>query len=315
MELSLNHLASKYIESIQISNFSSTTIRSYKFYIKRFLKFLEINQIKIISEITKEVLMDYQMYIAQDKNNLGKNHCIAYQNHFIKVAVYFCRFLTENDFVLKDPSKNIKYAKEPRNLPKDILSVTEVKKILDQPDINIPLGFRYRTILELFYSSAIRKEELRKLDLSDINYHNGTIMIRKGKGNKDRFVPIGNTVCKFLESYIHQVRLLFLNDNNDNTNALFLAKTGKRICKTTLDDTIKKYAKMTNIKKKVSCHTFRHTCATHLVNNGMNIRYVQEFLGHASLSSTQIYTRVAIRDLKRVLRKHHPREKIGRDLK
>ncbi|OGC04436.1 hypothetical protein A2276_08700 [candidate division WOR-1 bacterium RIFOXYA12_FULL_43_27] len=308
MGLSIEHLAAKYIESLLIANFSRRTIGNYRGTLGKFMGYLKSYQVDSPDQITKELLQDYQAFIAGEKNKFGRNNAVKSQNNTLKIAIYFCRFMADNDFILKDPTRGIRYAREPKCLPRDILSPAEAKKILEQPDHQTPTGYRDRAILELFYSSAIRNEELRNLDLSDLDCPNATLMVRHGKGNKDRYVPIGKTACQCLEGYLCHIRPVFLRDFKP-TDALFLSNRGTRIGHSCLDATIKKYARMAKLTKKVSPHTFRHTCATHLVNNGMNIRHVQALLGHASLSSTQIYTRVAISDLKRVLKKHHPREK------
>lgn len=145
--------------------------------------------------------------------------------------------------------------------------------------------------------------------MADIDFHTGTLIVREGKGGKDRYVPVGRTACQLIENYVHHVRQFFLRDGCP-TNALFVSGKGLRLGKSALDMLVRKYAKAAGIKKVISCHSWRHTCATHLINRGMDIRHVQALLGHASLDSTQIYTRVAIRDLQRVVRKFHPRERV-----
>lgn len=301
-----------FLESLMVTNHAPGTIREYRFALKRFFAFLESNQIKIAEEITRELLRDYQIYLAEEKNERGRIYRVAVQNNFLKGVIYLFRYLCDNDYLVKDPTRGIKYAREPKLLPRNILSQAEVRKILGQPDIHLPLGYRDRTILELLYSTGIRASEIRHIDINDINCHDGVLLIRKGKGNKDRYVPIGKSALQFIEGYMQHIRPGLLRDRV--SDALFVTEAGNRLGKTALDKLIRKYAKLANIKKVVSCHTFRHTCATHLVNNGMDIRHVQALLGHASLDSTQIYTRVAIRDLKRVIKKHHPREKQNTDL-
>jgi len=304
---SINYLVAQFIERLMARNLSKYTIQDYCYMLKCFVRFLEDNQIKTVEKISKKILLDYQTFNSQEKNKQGRMNTIVFQNFKLKVAAYFCKFLYENDHVNDNPARGVQYAKQPKLLPRNVPSEGEVAKIIEQPNLNIPLGFRDRAILEVLYSSGIRKAELINLDLADVDYQQGTMIIRQGKGNKDRYVPVGQVACQFLEAYIHHVRGLLLK--GQPSPALFVSLQCRRISLSYLCYVIKKYVKKAGIKKRITTHSFRHACATHLVNRGMDIRHVQVLLGHSCLSSTQVYTRVGIEDLKRVIKKYHPREK------
>jgi len=164
-----------------------------------------------------------------------------------------------------------------------------------------------RAIIEVFYSTGIRRNELINLEISDVDYHEGFVRINSGKGNKDRVVPIGKIACRYIENYVKGVRPMLVKDPRDNH--LFLTINGTKISENRVWQLVKTYSRKTKIKKNITTHTFRHTCATLMLKNKANIRHIQELLGHSSLDSTQVYTSVTITDLKEVHSKCHPREK------
>ena len=168
------------------------------------------------------------------------------------------------------------------------------------------LGYRDRVIMEVFYSTGIRRKELINLKLSDVNYPQGYLRINQGKGNKDRVVPLGSIACKYLENYIKGVRPELCGHNH--LEELFISRRHGPINPDSIGHLINKYRIKAGIKKRVGSHTFRHTVATHLVRNRANLRHVQEILGHKSLNTTQKYIQLTITDLKEAHRKYHPRE-------
>ncbi|MBU1121608.1 MAG: tyrosine-type recombinase/integrase, partial [Candidatus Omnitrophica bacterium] len=183
----------------------------------------------------------------------------------------------------------------------------EIKKLLKAPDIHIPIGYRDRTILEVFYSSGIRRQELVNLKPQDVDYEKGFLRVNRGKGGKDRVVPLGRIACKYLENYIKLVRIDLRRIKN--CEYLFISTLGNQMEVSTLRRMINRYVKKSRIEKRVTPHVFRHSMATHLIQDKANIRCVQEILGHKSLDTTQIYTQITITDLKEAHKSHHPREK------
>jgi integrase/recombinase XerD len=247
------------------------------------------------------------MTLFESLNSRGRPNSIAYQNRMLSAAKNFTKFLKDNDYIVSDPGRNVAYAKEPKRLPRGVLTPTEARKIIHAPDVKTAIGYRDRTIMEVLYSSAIRKEELNNLTLADVDYHDGFLRIIEGKGKKDRIVPIGRIACRYLENYIKSVRPELITDPYNNH--LFLTLRGKRFSKNVVWELIKKYAKKARIKKNVHPHTFRHSCATAMLKNKADIRTIQKLLGHASLDSTQVYTHLSITDLKNVHNRCHPRER------
>lgn len=304
---SLTSLREKYIQSLQVRNLAERTIEARVFMLARFFDYLAGRHVSGIDAISKGIILDYQTELYHTINKRGRPNSVTYQNSMISAVKGFMRFLKERDYIARDPSLDIPYAKLPKTLPRGILTNTEARRIINTPDTTCTLGYRDRTIMEVLYTTGIRKQELNNLGLTDVDYHDGFLRIDQGKGRKDRIVPLGRIACRYLENYIKSVRPELIKDPYNN--ALFLSTRGNRLSKNIVWEMVKKYAKKAKIKKNISPHTFRHTCATVMLRNKADIRAVQELLGHESLESTQIYTRVTIGDLKEVHRRCHPREK------
>jgi integrase/recombinase XerD len=217
----------------------------------------------------------------------------------------FTRYLKENDFMILDPGDAIKLPKKPKRLPKVILTTSELKKIIEAADIRTNQGYRNRVILEILYDTAIRRSELAGLKISNLDLASGFIHVR-GKGDKDRVVPMSERVCRLVENYIVMVWPAFLQQKD--SGHLILNRWGQKMDPNAVWAVVKRCVYLSGIKKNVSTHTFRHTCATHMLKNGAPVRHIQEMLGHESLESTQIYTRVTINDLKQIHAKYHPGE-------
>jgi integrase/recombinase XerD len=182
-----------------------------------------------------------------------------------------------------------------------------MKKLLKIPDTGTKEGYRDRAILEIFYSTGIRRGELLNLKKEDIDYEGGYLRVNQGKGSKDRVVPLGRIACKYAENYIKGIRPWFVNSRE--IPELFVGKKGYKLSNSGLGEIIKKYAVKSEIPKPISPHTFRRTCATEMIKNNANLMHVKEMLGHSSTEATQIYCNLSITDLKKAHAKYHPREK------
>lgn len=304
----MQSLIERYRDQLIILNYAVKTVKGNIFYLNRFLAWLKESGIGEITAVTRDVVRDYQTHLYEEINSrTGEPNSVTYQNRNILVVKSFFKFLSENDYLVGDPAKNIAYAKEPQRLPRSILTQSEAKKVLHAPDTKTVLGYRDRTILEVLYSTGIRKEELLNILLTDVDYNDGLVRINCGKGKKDRVVPLGKIACRYLENYIKAVRPSLIR--NPYNNHLFLSLRGNRLSKNMIWEIVKSYSGKAKIKKTISPHTFRHTCATLMLRNNANIRHIQELLGHASLDSTQVYASVSITDLKEVHARCHPRER------
>lgn len=300
-------LVNEYLKSLKVRNLCERTIKEANWRLAKFLEYLDARSIGQPLAITREVISSYQVELYEKINRLGKPNTVSFQNGMLSTVKRFTRYLKEHDYIVSDPAANIQYAKVPKSLPRGVLSSAEARKILHQTDTSCVIGYRDRTILEVLYSTGIRKEELGGLTLSDVDYTDGFLRVENGKGRKDRIVPLGQIACRYLENYIKSVRPELIKDPLDPH--LFLTSRGKALSKNVVWELSKKYARRAGIHKNVSPHTFRHTCATAMLKNKANIRAVQELLGHSSLNSTQVYTHLSITDLKEIHAQCHPREK------
>ncbi len=305
--VTLETLGREYIQSLRVRNFSERTIEGHRWRLAKFFLYLRRQGVDRFEQISKPLILDYQTEQYHCLSQRGRPRSVGYQNGMLAVAKSFTAFLKQRDYIISDPGRDIPYAKTPKTLPRSILTRSEARRIINAPDTKTVLGYRDHTILEVLYTTGIRKEELNSLTLNDVDYHDGFLRIIQGKGKKDRVVPLGRIACRYLENYIKSVRPELIKDPYNNH--LFLSLNGNRLSKNVVYELVKKYAKQAKIKKNVSPHTFRHTCATAMLKNKADIRAVQELLGHESLDSTQVYTRVTINDLKEVHRRCHPREK------
>jgi len=196
-----------------------------------------------------------------------------------------------------------------RRLPRHVLNVREVETVLAVPDLATPIGIRDRAMLEVLYSTGIRRMELINLTLTDIDADRGTLMVRQGKGRKDRMIPIGERALAWISKSRDDVRPELAIGQDDGT--LFLTTLGAAFVPNRMTQLVRNYVDAADIGKSGSCHLFRHTMATLMLENGADIRFIQAMLGHAELSTTQIYTQVSIRMLKQIHSATHPGRPIA----
>jgi integrase/recombinase XerD len=195
-----------------------------------------------------------------------------------------------------------------KRLPGEALSLGEVQRLLAVPDVSDPLGIRDRAMLELFYSTGMRRAELCRLELPDLHTERRTVHIRKGKGRKDRMVPIGQRAALWVERYLQETRPRLCLDTR--TQALFLTGYGGPFNPDVLSRMVTDWVRKAGLPKKGSCHLLRHTCATHMLEGGADIRYIQQLLGHEKLDTTAIYTEVSIKQLQEVHARCHPSARL-----
>lgn len=303
----LEALAERYLKSMAVRNLAPGTINNHRFYLRRFFEFLGENRVGNVAGITRETVRDYQTSLYEHVNRRGEPNCASTQNNGLKVVKAFLRYLVGEGLIVDDPSREVTYARQPKRLPRSVLTQGEMKKILHAPNTKAVLGYRNRAILELLYSTALRKEEVNNLLLTDVDYREGYVRVNAGKGNKDRVVPLGKIACRYLENYVKEVRPTLIRDPYENH--VFLSLRGRRLSRNVIWEIVRRCAAWSKVMKRVSPHTFRHTCATLMLRNKANLRHIQELLGHASLNTTQVYTAVSITDLKEAHAKCHPREK------
>ena len=297
----------RFKDQMELLNYSARSWATARGVLRQMRVYLESQEIYEVSAVTKTALNGFRHWLFSEPTWKGTARAIASQNRCLSVVKGFFRFLHEEGVVVADPAEGMTYAKEPQILPRNVLTVQEARKILTKPDIQTALGYRDRTILEVFYSTGIRRSELISLTVANVDLEAGLLRINGGKGAKDRVVPLTQIAVTFLESYINGIRPNMMNGKEKER--LFLSERGLQMGKNTVSGVVEKYAKLARIKKRVTPHCWRHTCATHLVQNAANLRHVQEMLGHKNLSTTERYLQLTITDLKEAHRKFHPRER------
>jgi integrase/recombinase XerD len=301
----------RYLNASLAEGKSVLTIRNARTAFKELIAHLANLGIERIEDLTHDALMAHREELAWRMTAKGTPLTARSQIERLGHLRAFCRYLVREDWLLADPSARLPNPKKPRALPRAILEEKEVSRILQQPDLRTARGYRDRVILEVLYSAALRREEVANLKTQNVDTATGYAHVREGKGGKDRVVPIGRNVCALIETYLAGVRGDW--PNAQATDYLFLNRWGKRMDPNAVWAVVRKYAKQAGIKKPVSTHTFRHSCATHMLRAGAPIRHLQEMLGHAQLTTTQVYTRLTINDLKAVHGKYHPREQAEAD--
>ena len=279
-------------------NLSPNTITSYKFDFAKYRSFLISAKIQTASLVSEEHISNFLAVLH--RGNLSPRSAAR----TLSTIRGFHRYLLGEDEGLDDPTQIIDSPKQEKNLP-DVLSIFEVNEILKKPDTSSRLGIRDRAMLETLYATGIRVSELVNLKQSNLMIEDGLILVY-GKGSKERLVPIGRPARQWIKEYQKQSRVHFAKSGRSQ-DALFLNVRGTKLTRDMIRKLVEKYTLAAGIKKKVHPHTFRHSFATHLLEGGADLRVVQEMLGHADISTTQIYTHIDREYLKEVHRTFHPR--------
>jgi len=307
--LTIDLLITEYVRHVESIGQSWYTVRNVKAALKRFARFLHTLDIRKIEDVNREVLESYQHELCFDTGINGRRLSVRSQAKLLGVVKGFTRFIKKRHYFVTDPGNAIRLPKKPRQLLRVILTNEEVRRIILSPDTTTNCGYRDRIVLELLYDTAIRRSELSSIQIEHMDLEGGYINIH-GKGGRQRVVPVSKRVCDLIINYIQMVRpqCIAVKDSGH----LILNRFGNQMGPNGIWAIVKRHAKKAGIRKNVSTHTFRHTCATHMMKNGAPVRHIQELLGHESLESTQIYIRVTINDLKRVHKKFHPGNRLGK---
>jgi integrase/recombinase XerD len=279
-------------------NLSPNTITSYRNDISSLLSFLGEKNIQDLSEIKYSDLADFFKVL----NKIGLTNTTA-ARYFSSIKSFFSYLHTSN-YIVENPVERLSSPKLSKNLP-SVLSVQEIESILSLPDCSTKLGGRDKALLELLYACGIRVSEIIGLKISDLFLKEDVIRVF-GKGSKERIVPIGSSAIWWVEDYLLKSRPL-LEKRLKSENILFLNNRGTKLSRMGVWKIIDRYTKEAGIKKEVHPHTFRHSFATHLLEGGADLRAVQEMLGHADISTTQIYTHIDRDFIKQVHKEFHPR--------
>jgi integrase/recombinase XerD len=294
----------QFLQHLRERGYSERTVENREGLLIAFIRWCDERGLTRPQDITRPILERYQRHLFLHRKANGEALSARSQVvHITSIRVWF-KWLTKTNRILYNPASDLDLPRIERRLPKHILSSDEAEKILNVPDINTLMGIRDRAMLETLYSTGMRRMELIGLSWSSIDYERGTVMIRQGKGKKDRMIPIGERALAWIKKYRDDVRPQYALAQDDGT--LFLTRQGEVFNSNHLSQVIREHIDAAEIGKRGSCHLFRHTMATLMLENGADIRFIQAMLGHASLETTQVYTQVSIRTLKEIHTATHP---------
>lgn len=297
-----------------LKGFSPRTIVSHRHKLTSFVSYLGDRGVNDVAALSSEWIKGYQedlqwKTIRGRVSSSGRFLSTNTRNNIISTLRMFLRWLYREEFLATDLAKHTVYAKLPKRLPKNILTVDEMEKILSLPDETKPHGLRDKLLLELLYGTGLRASELCKIKLHHVDMRQRQVFVEDGKGGKDRVLPLSEGLCRLISEYLTKVRGELLQRWHCHKNDyLFPGKNGG-LCVGYLQDQLKRYGKAAELTKRVHPHAFRHAFATHMLNNGAPIRVVQTLLGHENINTTQVYTHVTINDLKKAHARYHPRER------
>ena len=298
-----------HLEALSVKQYSERTIKARRDQFKVFLRWCADQGINRPSDISSPLLESYQRHLFYYRKKNGEPLSFRTQHGMLVPLRGWCRWMAREKYILHNPAVDLELPRLGRCLPKHTLTSDEVESVLKEPNIRDPRGLRDRALLETLYSTGMRRGECVQLKLHDVDFHNGTVFIRQGKGRKDRVIPIGNRALHWIEKYLAEVRPLLVIEPDDSS--LFLSFCGAAISRDHLSGIVHDYVKSANIGKTGGPHMLRHTMATLMLENGAELRFLQEILGHENISTTQIYTHVSIRRLKLVHRDTHPAERCA----
>ena len=296
--LMLKAYINEYLSYLKIERgLSDASISSYRQDLNQYNNYLTEKNVTSVKSITTETLVTFVQFLSIEGKS---NKTIRRMQSTLR---NFHQFLQLEQVSETNPALRLSTPKMEKDLPV-VLTIEEMETLLASPDSSTQ-GKRDKVIMELFYASGLRVSELINLRLSDLNLAMGFIHVY-GKGDKERIVPTTEYVSELLESYISNERISLLKDENIDT--LFLTNRGKGFTRQGLWKTIKKYVALSGIRKNITPHTFRHSFATHLIENGADLRAVQEMLGHSDISTTQVYTQISASKIREMYKQFHPRK-------
>jgi integrase/recombinase XerD len=305
--LALSPLVRAYLDALEVRGFSPHTIKNLEHNLFCFLVWCEERALTRVSDITRPMILRYQRWVFHYRTTQDKPLGIRGQQHRLQAVIGLFRWLTRENYLMYNPATEIDLPRGEKRLPSRILSADEADRVMNQPDLTDALGVRDRAILEVLYSTGLRRMELCNLGVFDIDLERGTLRVEQGKGKKDRMIPIGERAVAWVEKYLTEVRPRLIIEPDHGT--LFVTHIGEQMGLNTMSQTVKDYVRAAGISSG-SCHIFRHSMATLMLENGADIRWIQAMLGHENIQSTELYTHISIRKLKEIHTLTHPAAKM-----
>lgn len=300
----LYHHMLRYLAHLTERNYSQCTVDIRNEQLRYLIRWCDERGLTKPTQLDRPILEAYQRHLFYYRKKNGEPLASTNQHQRLNAIYHWFRWLVRQGHLLYNPAADLDMPRVEKRLPKAVMSALEAETVLAVPDVGTALGLRDRAVLETFYSTGIRRKELSDLNVQSIDAERGTVMIRQGKGKKDRQIPIGARALAWIAKYRDTARPELVVGRDEG--ALFLTVMGEPMDLAHLSQLVREYVDKAGIGKQGSCHLFRHTMATLMLENGADTRVIQAILGHASLESTQIYTHVSIRHLKSVHTATHP---------
>lgn len=304
----LRPLMAKHLEWMAVKQYSALSVHYSEVYLRYLAEWCEDRNVRKLVDVSRDLLMRYERHVFLSQKKNGGELATSTRTARLQAVRSFFKWAARHNLVLVNPAAELEVPKREKGLPKVVPTPEEMERILAEPDANTPLGLRDRTILEVLYSTGMRRMELGGLMLGSIDAENRTVMIRKGKGKKDRVVPIGERALAWLTKYLADVRPTIAVEPGNRS--LFLSAVGGVLGLDEISRLVARYIRSSGVANAGACHAFRHAMATAMLTNGADLRCIQEILGHESLQTTQLYTRISIERLKKVHEATHPTSKM-----
>lgn len=298
-----------YVEDLQARKRSPSAQNNATLHLPRLFVHLKAQHLSDPRAVSETHLVAFAQSLASHETRRGTPLSPWSQATYLVTVRGFFAFLERSGLILANPARALPLPRG-RPLPRNVLSETQARRLVHAPSSWTVLGRRDRAILETLYGTGIRRGECCRLDLMDLDLSGGTLLVRNGKGRKDRLVPVPGRAAAALDVYLRESRPELACDPREA--ALFLSREGRRLHPTSIHLLVRKHARAARLPLSPSVHAVRHACATHLLAGGADIRHVQQLLGHRSIETTAVYTRVDARGLREAVRKAHPRERRRR---
>jgi integrase/recombinase XerD len=294
----------RYLEHLGVRGYRPMGIATAQRYIGEFIAWADERGVTHSSQVSRQVLERYQRFLYHYRKKDGEPLSVAGQRCKLVPLRGFFRWLTRTAEIPANPAADMELPRKIKRLPRAVLSAEEAERVMAGVELDTPVGLRDRAMLEVLYATGMRRHEIAALELGDIEPERCVVLIRLGKGGKDRLLPLGERALYWVTRYLEHGRPQLAWNFDDKT--LFLGAEGRPLSPLWLSTRMAKRVDAANLGKRGGCHLWRHTMATLMLEGGADIRFIQAMLGHAEISTTQIYTQVAIRQLQKVHAMTHP---------
>jgi integrase/recombinase XerD len=302
--LGLTAAMHRYLQALGVKGYRPMGIATAERYIRDFIAWAEVRGLSHPSQVSRAVLERYQRFLFHYRKKDGMPLSISGQRCKLVPLRGFFKWLTRVGEIGANPAADIDLPRKLRRLPRVVLTETEAERVMACVDLGTPIGLRDRAMLEVLYATGMRRNEIAHLEIGDLDAERGVVLIREGKGGKDRLIPMGERALHWVGQYLDKARPQLAWNERDAT--LFLGNEGHPLSPLWLSTLIARRVDAAELGKRGGCHLWRHTMATLMLEGGADLRFIQAMLGHAELSTTQIYTQVAIRKLQQVHALTHP---------